>query len=105
MEFEQFFLIAAYVPNSKEGLSRLDYRVNQWDKDFFKFIKSKETTGKAVIITGDLNVALQEIDVHNPTVKNAAGFTPEERNSWSKFIEGNYIDTYRNLYPSKIEYT
>lgn len=80
-EFEPFVLIDAYVPNSGEGLKRLKYRVEEWDKDFFQYIeKLEKDTGKPVILAGDLNVAHNEIDVFDPKGREkVAGFTPEER--------------------------
>ena len=66
LEFEKFFLISCYTPNSGEFLQRLDYRTKEWDVDFFKYIESLEANGKAVIIGGDLNCAHDAIDIYDP---------------------------------------
>lgn len=105
LEFNNFYLVHVYTPNSgQQKLQRLEYRVETWDKRFLKYIKSLD---KKVILCGDLNVAHNEIDIHNPkTNKRSAGFTDEERNSFNKILEKtNLIDTYRFLHPDKIEYT
>jgi len=104
LEFDKFYLVHVYTPNSGEGLKRLEYRINTWDKRFRKYIKS---LNKKVILCGDLNVAHQEIDIHNPKGnKRSAGFTNEERNSFDKTLTKlNLIDTYRHLNPDTIEYT
>ena len=106
LEFEKFFLIHVYTPNSGQGLKRLDYRVNTWDVEFRKYIKNLNKS-KPVLVTGDLNVAHHEIDIHNPkgNLKNS-GFTIEERDSFSKLLkEANLIDTYRHLNPDKEDYS
>ena len=77
MEFEKFHLIAVYTPNAGEGLKRLKYRTEEWDVDFFKYLKDLESSGKAVICTGDLNVAHKEIDIYDTKGKEKVpGFTP-----------------------------
>lgn len=85
MEFQQFYLVAVYVPNSGSGLKRLEYRVNEWDSDFQKYLLSLT---KPVILSGDLNVAHSEIDLYDPKGKHkVAGYTPEERNSFFQFLD------------------
>ena len=106
LEFEKFFLLHVYTPNSGQALKRLDYRVETWDVAFRKFIKTLNKT-KPTIVTGDLNVAHQEIDIHNPkgNLKNS-GFTIEERESFTKLLkEAKLIDTYRYLNPESVEYS
>lgn len=99
-EFEDFYFITVYVPNSQNELARLDYRM-QWEKDFLAYIKNLEET-KPVIYCGDLNVAHNEIDLKNPkTNRHNAGFTDEERGAFSRVIESGMIDTYRYFYPDK----
>lgn len=104
LEFDKFYLINVYVPNSKRGLLRLDYRM-KWEDDFLKYIKKLETQ-KPVIYCGDLNVCHKEIDIANPkTNLRSAGFTVEEREKFSHLLESGYIDTYRYLNPDKVIYT
>ncbi|MGN1344343.1 MAG: exodeoxyribonuclease III [Traorella sp.] len=104
LEFDNFFLVNCYTPNSKDGLLRLDYRM-QWEDDFKAYLKQLEEK-KPVILCGDLNVAHQEIDIKNPkTNQRNAGFTIEERNKMSELLESGFIDTYRYLYPNKVEYS
>ncbi len=103
-EFENFYLVNCYTPNSKEGLVRLDYRM-KWEDDFRSYLKELEKN-KPVILCGDLNVAHQEIDLKNPkTNRKNAGFSDEERAKMSELLNSGMIDTYRFLYPDKIEYS
>lgn len=104
LEFEDFFIVAVYVPNAGEGLKRLDYRINKWDKDFQNYLLS---LSKPVILTGDLNVAHNEIDVYDPKGKDKVpGYTPEERSSFGQFLaRSTWIDTYRFFYPHRIQYS
>ena len=106
LEFEDFYLLHVYTPNSGEGLKRLNYRVNTWDKEFRKFVKNLNKT-KPTIVTGDLNVAHQEIDIHNPKGNlKSSGFTKEERDSFTKFLKDtNMIDTFRHLNPEEQIYS
>lgn len=106
LEFDNFFLIHVYTPNSGQELARLNYRVQQWDKYFRRYTRKLQKT-KPIIICGDLNVAHQNIDIHNPkTNKRSAGFTIEERNSFQKLLDKNkLIDTFRFLNPSTIKYS
>ena len=107
MEFQKFVLVSTYVPNAGEGLKRLGYRVNEWDADFHDYLKQLEDdTGKPVILAGDLNVALNEIDIYDPKGKEKVpGYSPEERASFAKLLDRGFIDTYRELYPTKVQYT
>lgn len=97
-EFENFFLVNVYTPNSQRGLLRLKHRL-EWDKKFLHMLKSLENK-KPIIFCGDLNVAHKEIDIARPkdNVKNA-GFTPEERESFSRYTNHGFIDTFRNFHP------
>lgn len=105
LEFNDFFLIAAYVPNAGEHLKRLDYRIGQWDIKFQNFIKELKEK-KDIILCGDLNVAHQEIDIFDGKGHTkSAGFTLEERESFGNFLDQGFIDTFRNLYPDTIKYT
>ncbi len=98
-EFENYYVITVYTPNSQDKLARLDYRMN-WDNIFREYIKTLELT-KPVIICGDFNVAHMEIDLKNPkTNRKNAGFTDEERNKFSLLLEDGLIDTFRYLNPS-----
>ncbi|XP_028413456.1 exodeoxyribonuclease-like isoform X1 [Dendronephthya gigantea] len=99
-EYEQFFLVTSYIPNSGQGLKRLDYR-QTWDKAFRDYLKKLDNT-KPVILCGDLNVAHKEIDLTNPkTNKKTAGFTKEERENFTVLLEQGYVDTYRHFYPDR----
>lgn len=104
LEFDKFYFVNVYTPNSGDGLKRLDYRMN-WDDLFKEYVVGLKKK-KPVIICGDLNVAHQEIDLKNPSSnRRNAGFTDEERSGFSKLLEAGFIDTYRYLYPDKIEYS
>lgn len=106
LEFNKFYLVHVYTPNSGMALARLDYRVNKWDKMFKKYLTELQET-KPIIVCGDLNVANEDIDIHDPKGnKKSAGFTNEERESFKKLLNDvNLIDTYRYLYPNKVEYS
>lgn len=103
-EYEKFYLINVYTPNSQRGLTRLKYR-QEWDNDFLDFVKKLEKK-KPVIFCGDLNVAHKEIDLANPkqNMKNA-GFTNEERADFDNIQNAGYIDTFRELHPDEIKYS
>lgn len=104
LEFPSFFLINVYVPNSKRGLLRLDYRM-KWEDDFKNYVYALEQK-KPVIFCGDLNVCHKEIDIANPKANlRSAGFTIEERNKFSHMLESGYIDTFRYQYPNQVSYT
>ncbi|MEG1278570.1 MAG: exodeoxyribonuclease III, partial [Cellulosilyticaceae bacterium] len=98
LEFEKFFMVTVYTPNSQQELKRLDYRMT-WDEAFRNHLKNLETR-KPVVFCGDLNVAHKEIDLKNPksNTKNA-GFTKEERDQMTSLVEAGFIDTYRYFYP------
>lgn len=98
-EFEKFFLVNVYTPNSQRELARLEYRM-EWEDDFRNYLKNLEQS-KPVVVCGDLNVAHQEIDLKNPkTNRKNAGFTDEEREKMSKLLESGFIDTFRHFYPT-----
>ncbi len=98
LEFDEFYLITVYTPNSQDGLARLDYRM-QWETDFLAYLKNLEEK-KPVIFCGDLNVAHKEIDLKNPkTNRQNAGFTDEEREKFSVLLEKGFVDTFRYFYP------
>ena len=98
LEFEDFFFITAYVPNSQDGLRRLDYRM-RWEDDFLAYLKVLDAK-KPVIVCGDLNVAHEEIDLKNPkTNRKNAGFTDEERAKFSTLLNAGFVDTFRHFYP------
>lgn len=97
-EYEKYFVITVYVPNSQRELTRLDYRM-QWEEAFLNYLKKLEEN-KPVIYCGDLNVAHQEIDLKNPkTNHHNAGFTDEERKCFGKVLENGFVDTFRHFYP------
>lgn len=103
-EYDDFYVVNCYTPNSKDGLLRLDYRM-VWEDTFRNYLKDLEKN-KPVILCGDLNVAHTEIDLKNPkTNRMNAGFTDQERNKMSELLDSGMIDTYRYFYPDKIEYS
>ncbi len=105
LEFEKFYLVNVYTPNSKDGLLRLDYRVNEWDKEFRDYVNRLKEE-KSVVICGDLNVAHNEIDLANPATNHfSAGFSDEERESFTKLLDTGFIDTFRYLYPDTVKYS
>lgn len=106
LEFKKFYLIHVYTPNSGELLARLKYRVETWDVQFMKYIEELQKK-KPVIVCGDLNVANEPIDLHDPKNNTkTAGYTIEERTSFKKILNRtNLVDYYRYKHPNKIEYT
>lgn len=101
LEFEHYYLVNVYTPNSKEGLARIDYRV-QWEDDFRAYLMTLEQT-KPVIVCGDLNVANEEIDLKNPkSNRKNAGFSDQERGKIKELLAHGFIDTFRYFYPDKI---
>ena len=103
-EYDDFILLNVYTPNSQQGLKRLDYRM-EWEDDFRAFVKELDEQ-KPVIICGDLNVAHEEIDLKNwKTNRRNAGFTDEERRKMTELLAAGFHDTFRTLYPDKIEYS
>lgn len=98
LEYEDFYLVTVYTPNSQNELKRLDYRM-QWEDDFLAYIKSLDEK-KPVIFCGDLNVAHQEIDLKNPkSNRKNAGFTAEEREKMTAVLSSGFTDTWRSLNP------
>ena len=104
LEFENFYLVNGYVPNSQEGLKRLDYRM-AFEKKMRKYL-IRLTKNKSVVYCGDLNVAHNEIDIKNPKANEKnAGFSKEEREKMTELLDAGFVDTFRYLYPNKIEYS
>ncbi len=100
LEFDTFYLVDVYTPNSKQALERLDYRM-VWEDVFRDYLKELDAV-KPVILCGDLNVAHKEIDLKNPkTNKRNAGFTDEERGKMTELLESGFIDTFRYFYPDQ----
>ena len=98
LEFEEFWFVTVYTPNSQDGLKRLDYRC-RWEDDFRAYLKGLEKT-KPVIFCGDLNVAHEEIDLKNPKTNHKnAGFTDEERGKMTELLNDGFLDTFRYFYP------
>ena len=98
LEFDDYYVLTCYTPNSKSELARLDYRM-VWEDDFLKYVKKLDEK-KPVIYCGDLNVAHKEIDLKNPSSnRKNAGFTDEEREKMSIALNSGFVDTFRKLYP------
>lgn len=110
LEMPEFYLVCVYVPNSQDGLKRLEYRM-KWEDDFKAYLKGLETRGlngnaKPVIVCGDMNVAHNDIDLKNPSSnRKNAGFTDEERGKFSDLLDAGFIDTWRNLNPETVKYS
>ncbi|MDF2842168.1 MAG: xth [Herbinix sp.] len=102
IEYEEFYLVTVYTPNSKQELARIDYRM-EWEDDFRAYVMGLDQK-KPVIICGDLNVAHQEIDLKNPksNTKNA-GFSPQEREKMTTLLANGFIDSFRYKYPDRID--
>ena len=102
LEFDKFYLVNCYTPNSKRELERLDYRMI-WEDEIRNYLKELDKI-KPVIYCGDLNVAHEEIDLKNPkTNRRSAGFTDEERGKMTELLNGGFTDSFRYLYPDKTE--
>ncbi len=102
LEMPDFYLVCVYVPNSQDGLRRLDYRM-RWEDDFRRFVLSLD---KPVVICGDLNVAHEEIDIKNPASnRRNAGFTDEEREKFSVLLDSGFTDTWRAQHPEEVKYS
>lgn len=100
LEFEEYYFVTVYTPNSQNELARLPYRM-KWEDDFLAYLKRLEEN-KPVIFCGDLNVAHKEIDLKNPkTNRKNAGFTDEERGKFSNLLEAGFVDTFRYFYPDQ----
>lgn len=105
LEFEDYFLVNAYVPNSQNELRRLAYRCQEWEPDLRKYLV-RLNNSKTVIYCGDLNVAHQEIDLARPGAnRRNAGFTDEERSELSKLLAAGFADTFRSIHPDKVQYS
>lgn len=104
LEFEDFYLVNVYVPNSQDGLRRLEYRMN-WEDAFRGFVKSLESR-KPVVVCGDMNVAHEEIDLKNPSTNHFnAGFSDEERSKFTELLGSGFIDTWRFQHPDEVKYS
>mgnify|MGYP000428859151 FL=1 len=104
LEYEKFYLITVYTPNSQTELRRLDYRMT-WEADFRKFLKNLDAK-KPVIVCGDMNVAHEEIDIKNPKGnRKNAGFTDEEREKMTELLNDGFTDTFRYKYPEQVTYS
>ena len=102
LEMPDFYLVCVYVPNSQDGLRRLDYRM-RWEDDFRRFVLGLD---KPVVICGDLNVAHEEIDIKNPASnRRNAGFTDEEREKFSVLLDSGFTDTWRAQHPEEVKYS
>ncbi len=100
LEFEDFYMVTVYTPNSQNELARLDYRM-EWEDAFLAYLKKLEEK-HPVIVCGDMNVAHKEIDLKNPkTNRKNAGFTDEEREKFSALLDNGFVDTFRHFYPDK----
>lgn len=100
LEYENFYLINVYTPNSQSELARLDYRMD-WENEFLGFVKKLDAV-KPVIICGDMNVAHNEIDLANPrTNRNNAGFTDSERECFGRLLDAGFVDSFRHLHPDR----
>lgn len=104
LEFEDIYLVNVYVPNSQDGLRRLDYRM-RWEDAFRGFVKSLESK-KPVVVCGDMNVAHEEIDLKNPSTNHFnAGFSDEERSKFTELLGSGFIDTWRFQHPDEVKYS
>lgn len=104
LEYENFYLVTVYTPNSQDGLRRLDYRMT-WEDDFRAYLKALDAK-KPVIVCGDMNVAHEEIDLKNPKTNHMnPGFTDEEREKFSTLLGEGFIDTFRTLHPEEVTYS
>ena len=104
IEFDKYFIVNVYVPNSKSDLSRLNYRINEWDISFRNYLINLELI-KPVIVTGDFNTIHNELlDIYNPKIKNSPGSTEQEKKSFGYYLE-QFIDTFRHMNPLSKKYT
>ena len=104
LEYDNFYLLCVYTPNAQRELARLDYRM-KWEDALRDYIKSLDAK-KPVIYCGDLNVAHEEIDLKNPKTNHfSAGFSDEERGKFTELLQSGFCDTFRTLYPEKVEYS
>jgi exodeoxyribonuclease-3 len=106
VEFDDFWLVDVYQPNSQRGLTRLDYRVGRWDPAFRAYLKRLQSKGKPAVFCGDLNVAHEPIDLANPkSNRRNAGFTDEERNAFGRLLGTGFVDTFREFEKGPGHYT
>ncbi len=104
LEYEGFYMVTVYTPNSKDGLLRLDYRMT-WEDAFREYL-NRLAEDKPVIVCGDLNVAHEEIDLKNPSSNHKnAGFTDEERGKFTELLNSGFTDSFRYLHPEDVEYS
>ena len=104
LEYEDFYLVCVYVPNSQDGLKRLDYRM-RWEDDFRAYVCALSEK-KGVVICGDMNVAVEEIDLKNPATNHMnPGFTDQERDKMRALTAAGFVDTFRALHPEDVEYS
>lgn len=104
LEYENFYLLCVYTPNSQRELARLDYRM-KWEDALREYMKTLDSK-KPVIYCGDLNVAHEEIDLKNPKTNHfSAGFSDEERGKFTELLEAGFTDTFRSLYPEEVKYS
>ena len=102
LEYEDFYLVCVYTPNSQDGLRRLDYRMS-WEDDFRDYLCELDKS-KPVIVCGDMNVAHEEIDLKNPATNHFnPGFADEEREKFTELLDAGFIDTFRSLYPDRTD--
>lgn len=102
LEYEDFYLVCVYTPNSQDGLRRLDYRMS-WEDDFRGYLCELDKS-KPVIVCGDMNVAHEEIDLKNPATNHFnPGFSDEEREKFTELLDAGFIDTFRSLYPDRTD--
>ncbi len=104
LEYEEFYLLCVYTPNAQRELARLPYRM-EWEDALREYMKNLDSK-KPVIYCGDLNVAHEEIDLKNPKTNHfSAGFSDEERGKFTELLEAGFTDTFRKLYPEKVQYS
>ena len=104
LEYDKFYMVTVYTPNSKDGLLRLDYRMT-WEDAFREYL-NRLSEDKPVIVCGDLNVAHEEIDLKNPSSNHKnAGFTDEERGKFTELLNSGFTDSFRYLHPEDVEYS
>lgn len=102
LEYEDFYLVCVYTPNSQDGLRRIDYRMS-WEDDFRDYLCELDKS-KPVIVCGDMNVAHEEIDLKNPATNHFnPGFSDEEREKFTELLDAGFIDTFRSLYPDRTD--
>lgn len=102
LEYEDFYLVCVYTPNSQDGLRRLDYRMS-WEDDFRDYLCELDKS-KPVIVCGDMNVAHEEIDIKNPATNHFnPGFSDEEREKFTELLDAGFIDTFRSLHPDRTD--